>query len=163
LCSPGEAAQTTIVHPHEGNTYQVGADGQKISLINYKNAADPTYSELVSFIKADKTDQKRYVPGKYVCSDFAETVHNNAEKKGIRAAWVAIDFKNDDRGHACNAFSTTDKGLVFIDCTGSPSKSRVWDTKVKLAVGKTYKPTSLYPTKYTYSSMGKVKKYKIYW
>jgi hypothetical protein len=141
----------------------VGADGEKISLINYKNAVNPTYSKLVSFIKADKTDQKRYIPGKYVCSDFAETLHNNAEKKGIKAGWVAIDFKNDDKGHACNAFNTTDRGLVFIDCTGSQYQSGGWDTKVKLAVGKTYKPTSLYPPKYTFSSMGKVKKYRIYW
>jgi len=162
MCS-GEAAaaQITTVNPHIGNTYEVGADGQKISLINYKNASDPTYTKLVEFIKADKTDERLY-SSKYVCSDFAETVHNNAEATGIKAAWVSIDFKKGI-GHACNAFNTTDKGLVFIDCTGSSHKSAGWDTTVKLTVGKKYKPNSLYSPIYTYSDMGTVRKYCIYW
>lgn len=162
MCSVEAAsAQITTVNPHIGNTYEVGADGQKISLINYKNASDPTYTRLVEFIKADKTDERLY-SSKYVCSDFAETVHNNAEATGIKAAWVSIDFKKGI-GHACNAFNTTDKGLIFIDCTGSPRKSAGWDTTVNLTVGKMYKPNSLYPPIYTYSGMGTVRKYCIYW
>ena len=53
-----------------------------------------------------------------MCSDFAEDVHNNAKAAGIKAAWVSIAFEGNDEGHACNAFETTDRGLVYIDCTG---------------------------------------------
>ena len=69
---------------------------------------------------ADPTDDKPYSPS-FLCGAFAQEVHNNAEARGIRSAWVAIDFKDDPdgHGHALNAFNTVDKGLVFIDCTGN--------------------------------------------
>jgi len=114
-CSTASAATTTTVNPHIGNTYMVGGDSKLISLVNYNNAANPTYAKVVAFIKVDKTDQNLYT-SKYVCSDFAEDVHNNAERAGIKASWVTIAFTNG-AGHACNAFQTSDKGLVFIDCT----------------------------------------------
>ncbi|MDM7917596.1 MAG: hypothetical protein QUS12_00320 [Methanosarcina sp.] len=44
---------------------------------------------------------------KYVCSDFAEDVHNNAEQAWIKAARVKLEFTNAS-GHVCNAFYTTD-------------------------------------------------------
>jgi hypothetical protein len=99
----------------------VGADGEPIELVNNPNATNPTYAELIAFIEADATDTNTYLDGGprgYVCSDFAQDVHNNAEAAGIRAAWVSIDLEGDDKGHALNAFETTDKGLVYIDCTG---------------------------------------------
>ena len=140
MCSGGiAAAQITTVNPHIGNTYEVGADGQKISLINYKNASDPTYTKLVEFIKADKTDERLY-SSKYVCSDFAETVHNNAEKAGYKAGWVPVYGIN----HVCNVFDTTDKGKVYIDCTGSNGEKGIWDTSVKVANGKTYQRVSFF-------------------
>ena len=158
------SASTEVVHPHTGNTYWVGADGNKITLLNNKSASNPCYKQLITFIKKDKTDEKIYKPGKYTCGDFAETVHNNAEKAGIKTAWVTIDFKNDNGGHVCNAFNTTDKGLIFIDCTGSyPHKSGNWDSIVKVKKGKAYKPTPLFRSGYTYYSMGTVKSYKIFW
>ena len=44
------------------------------------------------------------------------------ENAGIRAAWVSVEFTDNPDGHALNAFETTDKGLVFVDCAGgSPS------------------------------------------
>ena len=113
---------------YENGAVHVGGDGEPIELINNPNATNPTFAELIAFVKEDTTDEHYYatdvdvyvgaaeVP--YVCSDFAEDVHNNAEAAGIRAAWVSIDFEVDDRGHALNAFETTDRGLVYIDCTG---------------------------------------------
>ena len=100
------------------NAIAVRADGQPIELINNPKATDPTYAELVSFIKADTTDQLTYVDGVRVCADFAESVHNNAEARGIKAAWVGINFTDGGQGHAVDAFETTDRGLVFVDCTG---------------------------------------------
>lgn len=152
-------ASFVTVHPHEGNVYWVGADGHKISLINNNNAVNPTYSQLIAFIKADKTDERSYVPGKYTCGDFAETVHNNAEKAGYRAGWVSIEGIN----HSCNAFQTTDKGIIYIDCTSSPNGNGYWDSSVKIANGIEYKRVPLFTDNFYFYSMGTVNSYKIYW
>lgn len=130
LLSSNTTQQTLTENPryvYQNGARHVGADGQPIELTNNPDATNPTYAELVAFIKEDTTDQLAYVEGfnkgediwgGRVCADFAESVHNNAEAKGIKAAWVGIDFVNDENGHAVNAFLTTDKGLVFVDCTG---------------------------------------------
>jgi hypothetical protein len=158
------SAGFVTTHPHVGNTYWVGADGQEISLLNNKSATNPTYNKLISFIKKDKTDERVYKPDKFTCGDFAEVVHNNAEKVGIKAAWVSVDFYNDEWAHVCNAFYTTDKGLVYIDCTGSyPHKKGSCDSIVKIKIGKPYRPTELFKSGYTYNSMGIVKNFARYW
>jgi hypothetical protein len=94
-----------------------------INLVENPNAADQTWAQLKAFITADKTDERTYVPGIYMCGAFAEDVHNNAEAAGIKAAWVSIDFQDGSAGHALNAFETTDKGLVYVDCTSSSDLS----------------------------------------
>jgi len=94
------------------------ASGSEVCLINYKNATDPTWNELISFLQIDDTDKQPYNFSSFVCADFAERLHNNAESSGIRAAWVSVDFESGE-GHALNAFNTTDKGLVYVDCTQS--------------------------------------------
>ncbi len=102
-------------------SYSVGGDGEPIILIDNPGATDPTYAEMMAFIVEDPADTHDYVergPKGHVCADFAEAVHNNAEAAGIRCAWVSVDFEGDEEGHALNAFNTTDKGLVYVDCTG---------------------------------------------
>jgi len=99
--------------PYYSKTY-----GEPVHLINNKDATDPTWQQLMSFLIADRTDQKEYSVFLFPCGAFAEEVHNNAEAAGIRTAWVGIDFEGEEIGHALNAFETTDKGLVYIDCTG---------------------------------------------
>ncbi|NQE45915.1 hypothetical protein C5S31_07835 [ANME-1 cluster archaeon GoMg2] len=95
------------------------AAGSRVCLVNYKNATDPTWNELISFLNSDDTDEILYIEGSFVCADFAEMLHNNAETAGIKAAFVCVDFASDDEdGHALNAFNTTDRGLVYVDCTG---------------------------------------------
>ena len=106
---------------YEDGKILVGADGEPIELINNPNATNPTYAMLVAFIVANSVDTNTYFKGgpkAYVCSDFAEDVHNDAEAAGIRAAWVSIDLQGEDEGHALNLFETSDRGLVYIDCTG---------------------------------------------
>jgi hypothetical protein len=108
---------------YEDGRVLVGADGEPIELINNPDATNPTYATLVDFIKEDPTDEGTYIDIDIdsldrTCGDFAEMVHNNAETAGIRAALVTIDFEGQDVGHALNAFETTDKGLIYIDCTG---------------------------------------------
>ena len=109
------------LYVYENGALQVGGDGEPIELINNPDATNPAYGELVAFIQEDPTDTNDYLENPYigyVCADFAEDVHNNAEAAGIRAAWVSICFEESDKGHALNAFETTDMGLVYIDCTG---------------------------------------------
>jgi len=93
------------------------ASGSQICLINYNNATDPTWDELIVFLEKDHTDEELYLDNSFVCADFAEMLHNNAEASGIKAAWVSLDFTVGE-GHALNAFNTTDKGFVYVDCTG---------------------------------------------
>jgi hypothetical protein len=87
-------------------------------IINNRNAVNPTWQQLTSFIFTDRTDEKPYIEDVFMCGEFAEQVHNNAESAGIRAAYVRIKYEGDEIPHALNAFVTSDRGLVYIDCTG---------------------------------------------
>lgn len=131
----------------ENGEIECGGDGKAIILDNNPDATNPTYAELVAFIKSDPTDTREYVAegsGAYVCADFAEDVHNNAERSGIRAAWVGITFENIEEGHAINAFETTDKGLVYIDCTSGGKNydlddvAESWDNIAYVRIGSKY-------------------------
>ena len=118
LASSVAGCTSNPLHIYENGALQVGGDGEPIELINNPDATNPTYSELLAFIQEDSTDTNDYLENPYigyVCADFAEDVHNNAEAAGIRAAWVSIDFEGSDVGHAVNAFETTDLSLVYID------------------------------------------------
>ena len=95
-----------------------GAQGHEVKIVNNPNAVNPTWQQLLLFLENDDTDQEAYVYGLRVCAHFAEELHNNAEKAGFRAAWVAIQFSENIEGHALNAFETADRGLVYVDCTG---------------------------------------------
>lgn len=98
--------------------------GESARLINNSEATPPTWQELIDFLAADTTDQKLYNIDSYACVAFAEELHNNAEAAGIEAAFVGVQFEDREIGHALNAFNTTDRGLVFIDCT-SPVQSNM--------------------------------------
>lgn len=89
---------------------------------------NPTFSELMAFLADDKTDSKQYIDGEYVCFDYAAELNNNADAKGIQAAYVRL--RSNDWGHAVVAFETTDKGLIYIE----PQS----DTQVDLVMGKPY-------------------------
>jgi len=140
---------------------------QDADIVNYESASNPTWAELLDFLLEDKTDENDYVPDVYMCGDYARDVHNNAERAGIRAAYVAIEFPSSY--HALNAFKTTDKGLVFIDCTGleawesGPSNR---DKTVDVELGKRYVPKSLFPESgwsVKWENMGTVLDVQIYW
>ena len=109
----------------QGATRQLpynGTYGFRVILENNPDARDPTWDQVVAFLKADKTDELEYVADDFMCGAFAQDVHNNAEKAGIRAAWVGIDLAGESIGHAVNAFNTTDRGLVYTDSTGQTAQ-----------------------------------------
>jgi len=165
------------------NTVFVKASGEPVILINNESATNPTWEELMTFLKADDTDRILYQEGSFVCSDFAERLHNNAERAGIRAAYVIVDFYGQADGHALNAFETTDKGLTYVDCTGSDIRLQELDSFDKIAYikkGKEYGIVSIYYTNTPeyefydlrkdnvrlrgfFESMGVVKEVDMYW
>ena len=132
-------------------------DRNKIHLVENSNAVDPTWQQLEAFLVADSTDKEAYDLQTHPCGVFAEELQNNAEAAGIRAAWVGIEFVEGGDGHALDAFNTTDKGLVFIDCTGKnwqdstiESQQGVswgvaddWDKVAYLSIGQEYGLISL--------------------
>jgi hypothetical protein len=140
---------------------------QGADIVSNGTATNPTWAQLSNFLLRDKTDQKDYVPGVYMCGDFARDVHNNAERAGIRAAYVAVELPG--AYHSLNAFQTTDRGLVFIDCTGreaSQSSPSNCDKTVDVRLGKSYVPKSLVPEcgwSTTWGDMGTILDVEIYW
>jgi len=90
---------------------------------------DPSYQKIKTFLAEDRTSEREYLEGKYTCVDFAANVKTNAARKGIRCAYVVIEFRGGG-GHAIIAFDTTDEGLIFIE----PQ----FDWEVELQVGERY-------------------------
>jgi hypothetical protein len=147
-------------------TFICGAGERKIWLHNNPEASNPTWNELVEFLRNDTTDQHVYYISSFVCADFAEMLHNNAEKAGIRAAFVSIDLEYYPMsGHSCNAFQTTDKGLVYIDCTGSIQGVNA-DKVVDVKAGQDYIPISIFPEpgwSTNWDNIGKVLSIDVHW
>jgi uncharacterized repeat protein (TIGR01451 family) len=186
ISSPGKCKYSNTSDPGEPSHY-VGADGHKITLINNESAVNPTYKQLIEFIKKDKTNEIPYNNTSFVCSDAAERVHNDAETAGFRCAWVSIDFINQCAtinpvtkaivvGHACNLFNTTDKGLIGIDCTSGSYPTYIdagislsmWDNEVSLVTGEEYTPILLYSFPGSdklkqFTPMGKIADIYIFW
>ncbi len=108
--------------------YEVGVEA---SLGQGYTLRDPTYKEVITFLRQDKTDKNEYVEdtyGVYVCSHFARDVGNNAEEAGLRCAFV--ELRHPEGGHAIIAFDTIDKGLAYFE--------PISDEKVEPVVGKRY-------------------------
>ncbi|MDI6814647.1 MAG: hypothetical protein QMC90_00975 [Dehalococcoidales bacterium] len=105
--------------------YEVGI---KAGLGHGYTLRDPTYKEVITFLKEDKTDKNKYVEDTYVCSHFARDVGNNAEAKGLRCAFIVLRYP--DGGHAIIAFNTIDEGLVYFE----PQS----DERVRPVIGKRF-------------------------
>lgn len=131
---------------------------------------DPTWSQLLEFLLSDDTDSHSYNYPTFVCHDFAVMLQSHANSAGWRCAIITVqlsgypDYFNygipSNTGHACNAFDTTDRGLVYIDCTRSPEAGPVnQDKRVDIRIGQEYIPMALFPSYGWYtasSSMGVV-------
>jgi hypothetical protein len=144
----------------------VGADGEPIELSRNSEAKDVDWDQLKQFLSSDQTDSIRYKDSTFVCGDFAETLFNNAEKAGIRAGYVVIDFEPGTPGHACNVFRTTDRGMVYIDDTGTTMGTVNADKTVDIAVGKSYCPVSVFSSTFhevTWECLGTVSHFDVIW
>jgi len=77
---------------------------------------DPSFMEMLEFLRLDKTDQKFYSYPSYVCHDFASDVKRNAFNAGLKCFYVTLDFPpSADGGHAIVAFNTTDRGMQYVE------------------------------------------------
>lgn len=144
-----------IYNPATDEYFHVKADNSKVILVNNESAIDVTSDMVYAFILSDQTDKNDYVLDSFICSSFSEMLHNNAEAAGIRCAWVEVDFSDNDWTHSSNAFNTTDKGIIFIDCTQ-------YDMYVDAWPGQEYKCYDLVDN-YSYISAGNISDLKIFW
>jgi hypothetical protein len=91
-------------------------NGEHVKLTNNSLARDRPWQEVVDFLNVDTTD-KEMPSSERGSAYFAEMLHNRAEYRGFRTAFVVVEFE-DGQTHALNAFNTVDYGIVYIDCTG---------------------------------------------
>ena len=140
----------------------VNGDDSNTTLKNNITSVDPTYNELVDFLKTDQTDQIPFVDSKFVCGDYARVLHDNAERSGWRCGYVIIAYDSHEE-HACNVFNTPDKGIVYIDDAGVEEPTNNWDAEVSLTVGEDYQPVPLFTPEYERANWGKVKGFLSFW
>lgn len=156
----------TIKNVRIGNSLLLGADGHPITLMENPKSENTTWENLVAFLHDDQTDTETFDEKTFVCSDFAEMLHNRAESAGIKCAYVTVDLGPSQEypegiGHALNAFQTTDQGCIYIDSTHT-NRAPVYyqDKKVLLVIGQPYVPQSLFKDDHyeiNWGNMGTVK------
>jgi hypothetical protein len=123
--------------------------GKFIVLINNKNAVDPTYAQLVSFLKSDKTDEYPYIDTNNAPDTYYGTAKSHVDLTRIQNIIDGISqpdnpdvcgdfaerlYNDAEIGgikcayvsvdlstglHALDAFQTTDRGLIYVDDTGA--------------------------------------------
>jgi hypothetical protein len=97
--------------------YETNASLYKMYIHNSPAARNVTCAGLVAFIMNDSTDQVPYSDPGFICIDYAVALHDNAERQDISAGLVTCDINGSM--HALNVFNTTDRGLIYVDCTGA--------------------------------------------
>jgi uncharacterized repeat protein (TIGR01451 family) len=147
-----------------GSWYAVGANGEKITLINNNSATSPTYAQLLSFISVDNTSSVE-MSGSYNDADAAEQLHNNAEAAGYRSAYVNVNFATNQYSRACNAFSTSDAGTIYIDSARdlAGDSANSWDSMATITVGSNYARTSINIAGFVYPVYGAVTRFDVIW
>ncbi len=106
----------------EAFTYRVIEDrqnalGEHPVLLENPKARNPSYGELMGFLKTDDTVKHEYCKPNFTCADFAVELQNNAESQGLNCGYASMRFYDKDSGHAVDVFNTIDKGLVYVDLT----------------------------------------------
>jgi hypothetical protein len=144
----------------------------QVQILNEVGAKDVTYQDVITFLAFDETDKIKY-NSNFSCADYSQILQNNSERKGINCGWVYVDLigsdENDFTDHSCNVFNTTDRGIIFVDVTGSDDRMSHplnMDKMVKLKKGDKYSPVSIFYEKgWTgkWTDSGIVSDYKIYW
>lgn len=126
--------------PIPNYTYYWTSAGKQILPFHNVNSHDPTLDEVIRYVKNAHISDRLYVPNDYVCGNFAYDLIHGAELAGLHCTLTSLSFRGEAIGHFVVAFHTTDYGLVFIDCTGgrTPSKLGTYDTIGYIKPGKSY-------------------------
>lgn len=85
----------------------------EIPVIKYIEKLLPTFQQVKDFLLSDNTSRNTFVEYVYECRHFASDVNNNADKLGLKCAFVLLEYKTYQ--HALVAFETIDRGLIFIE------------------------------------------------
>ncbi len=137
---------------------QIHIDQTDFYLINYRNATNPTYDELIKFMRSDNTGMQTY-------AEAAIELHNNAEAAGIKTGVAEIEIYNQEYPYIVNVFTTQDKGLIYIQS----DSAIIFDTDSIVTFSKNKECTSEYlfsrSPKYPAHTInhGVVKDCTIYW
>ena len=88
-------------------------DGSPIAKVDNPAAVDVSEAALLSFLSFCETQNKKYILGEYVCTNFAQDLHNEAEDQGIRAAIVILG--SGGSRHAFVAFQVEGGEIVRVE------------------------------------------------
>ncbi len=133
-------------------------DGSPIILSNNPNAVDPTYEELITFLKNNQASQTEYDLHPFL---RAQKLHDKAEEVGYMCAWVSVSLEEGEE-KVCNAFNTADRGIVFVDHSNWNGVES-WSSLVDVNIGEQYVPRNMLHGSVRYNPVGIVKNYEIYW
>ena len=149
LTSIAAAEQESYQPELYGKNIACGDDHTMTLLINHDSEKE-TYMGVLEYLIQDDTSEILYEDGEFECTDYAETLHNNAESDGIECNVVFIEYGkhphwNNNKlciemlpwGHVCNAFPLDDGSVLYIDCTEGD-----WISDLEL--GEKYAVTSIY-------------------
>lgn len=106
-------------------TYLIGSNNEPLVIKDRQWAKNTTFENILIFIGADDTDSIPYNEGEFMCAEYAQRVHNNAELCGIKCELIIVilseaDDSNNLTFHCCNKFKPIDyEDFVVIDCTPS--------------------------------------------
>ena len=95
------------------------------NLYNNLGLENPTYSEMISFLNRDNTNNLVY-SNDFTCVNFSYSMINNARNKGLICEFVTIyqtekefyyldELENATDSHAIVCFNTSDKGIYFVE------------------------------------------------
>src|SRR5271157_5266458 len=156
-------SHTVALFNQQDDAYEAYPGGSTVQITVYRDVSDPSYNQLTNFLYSDNTVDDTYIPGSYVCVNFAVHLYENAESHGIRGHLIDIGLDNSP-GHMIDAFDTTDRGIIYIDATGNTVEQKMRGspsipTTVNVAVGQNYIAQYLFPSGGWYcTSLGTINK-----
>ena len=151
-----EAQRAEVIRQEELQAEQARKEAEE-EAARIASLRNPSWEELKAFLYNDTTDQLEYIFPIFVCENFARTLQENAKEANWRCAFVSVELSGypdwfnygipSNTSHALNAFETTDRGLIYIDCTNTADKGYYGnaDKTVDVEVGKEYIPISIFP------------------
>lgn len=95
-------------------------NGDRLLITNNRSATDPTFDQLLAFLRQDDTNTLAILTKKSGPGPTDVRLHDNAEKSGIRAGVVELELSNETHIYSLNVFNTVDKGQILVDPMGTP-------------------------------------------